>query len=166
MLLPVLLLMLGGCGGDGLAGALRSTGAAGTPDEFLVLPTRPLEMPTDMNALPPPVPGARNRVDYEPREIAVTGLTGRPAPAGTASGGALVAATGPVNPQIRTQLAVEDVQWRSRNRGRLLERWFRRDQEALVYQDMTLDAGAEYQRLRSYGVRQPTAPPAMVDENR
>ena len=94
-------LALGGCGEGGLAGGLRSAGVGGTPDEFMVLPTRPLEMPESFAALPPPTPGAVNRVDYRPHAEAVAGLTGRPAGAGS-GGGALVAAAGPRDPAIRT----------------------------------------------------------------
>ena len=61
-----------------LAGGLRSAGIGGKPDEFMVLPTRPLEMPESFAALPPPTPGAVNRVDYRPHAEAVSGLTGRP----------------------------------------------------------------------------------------
>ena len=47
-------LVLAGCGEGGVAGRLRSAGVAGKPDEFMVLPTRPLEMPQSFTALPPP----------------------------------------------------------------------------------------------------------------
>ena len=50
-------LALAACGGGGLAGALRSSGVTSTPDEFMVLPTRPLEMPDSFAALPTADPG-------------------------------------------------------------------------------------------------------------
>ena len=95
-------LALAGCGEGGIAGGLRSAGIGGKPDEFMVLPTRPLEMPESFAALPPPTPGAVNRVDYRPHAEAVSGLTGRPQVQGS-GGGALVAAAGPRDPAIRTR---------------------------------------------------------------
>jgi hypothetical protein len=156
-------LALGGCGGEGLAGGLRRAGVAGTPDEFMVLPTRPLEMPEDLGTLPPPTPGAVNRVDYRPHQEAVAGLTGRPTIA-AADGRGLVAAAGPRDPGIRAQLAVEDAAWRQGNHGgRLLERLFSKDREALLYRPMVLDAPAEFDRLRARGVGVPAAPPAVLE---
>ncbi|HPG21183.1 MAG TPA: DUF3035 domain-containing protein [Amaricoccus sp.] len=154
---------LAGCSG-GLAGALRSSGVKGTPDEFLVLPTKPLEMPQNLAALPVPMPGTANLVDYHPGPEAVAGLTGRAGPAGVANGNALVARAGGADPQIRTALAAEDVEYRRTHRGLLLERWFAKDQDALIYKDMTLDAGAEFQRLRARGYQVPSPPPSLVSE--
>jgi hypothetical protein len=102
-------------------------------------------------------------VDQNPRAEALAGLTGRPTIA-TASGEALVARTGQGAPGIRATLAAEDSVWRSENRGLLLERAFSRDQEALIYRDMTLNAGAEFERLRAQGVRIPPAPPTMLGQ--
>jgi hypothetical protein len=154
---------LGGCGEGGLAGALRSAGVAGKPDEFMVLPTRPLEMPQNLAALPPPTPGATNRVDYRPHLEAIAGLTGRP-PTAAASGAALVARAGPIDPNVRAELAAEDVVWRETHRGLLLERVFSGDRDALVYRDMVLNAPAEFERLRAIGVQVPAAPPAALTE--
>ena len=153
----------GGCAEGGVAGSLRAAGVGTAPDEFLVLPTRPLEMPQNLTALPPPTPGTLNRVDYRPRAEAIAGLTGRPqAPA--ASGAALVARAGPVDPSVRAQLAVEDAEWRANNRGLLLERVFSRDREELTYRPMRLDAAAEFERLRARGVQVPPAPPDLLGE--
>ncbi len=153
-------LALGGCQG-GLAGGLRSAGIGGTPDEFMVLPTRPLEMPESFAALPPPTPGTVNRVDYRPHTEAVSGLTGRPNVQGT-GGAALVAAAGPRDPAIRTQLAQEDVVWRQTHHGRLLERWFSTDREALIYRPMVLDAPLSFENQRAQGRQVPAAPPAAL----
>ncbi len=155
-------LTLAGCGEGGLAGGLRSAGVGASPDEFMVLPTRPLEMPQDLTALPPPLPGTVNRVDYQPKAEAIAGLTGRNAPAGTANGTALVARAGPRDPGIRAQLAAEDATWRETHHGLLIPRLLTRDKDALIYQPMVLDAAAEYDRLRAQGVRVPAAPPAVI----
>ncbi len=158
-------LVLSGCSGGGLAGFLRSSGATGTPDEFLVLPTAPLEMPTDLAALPPPVPGARNRVDIDPEELAVAGLTGTPGQVRTVSGAGLAARVGPSEPQIRTVLASEDAAYRADNPGRLLERLFDSDKEAVIYRGQILDAPVAFIDLRARGVEVPApSPSVMADE--
>lgn len=77
-----------------------------------------------------------------------------------ASGGALVARAGPVDPEVRARLAAEDATYRRQNRGRLLERLFSRDNpDATVYRDVQLDADAEFERVRARGVQVPAAPP-------
>jgi hypothetical protein len=156
---------IAGCGDGGLAGGLRSSGVGATPDEFMVLPTKPLELPDNLEArpLPPPVTGAANRVDYDPRAEALAGLTGRPTVA-TANGAALVARVGPGAPGIRATLAAEDQVYRSENRGLFFERMFSRDEEALTYRNMTLNSGAEFELLRAQGVRQPPAPPTLLGQ--
>jgi hypothetical protein len=151
-------LALAGCGEGGLLGGLRTTGAVSQPDEFMVLPTRPLEMPPNLAALPAPVPGATNRVAYRPRADAMAALSGRPAAEGAAAPG-LVARVGRTDPAIRTTLAAEDAEFRRANRPRLLDRWFRRDRGRIVYESVTLDADAEWRRLRAAGLRVPAAPP-------
>jgi hypothetical protein len=155
---------LGGCAEGGFAGSLRAAGVAGKPDEFMVLPTRPLEMPQNLAALPPPTPGVPNRVDYRPREEAIAGLTGRPGVPGTADGTVLVASAGPRAPGIRQTLAVEDVEWRQTHHGRLLERVFSRDKDALVYRPMVLDDAFAFEQMRGAGVGVPAAPPAVLED--
>lgn len=156
-------LALAACGEGGVAGALRSSGVTSTPDEFMVLPTRPLEMPENFAALPPPTPGAGNRVDYRPHAEAVAGLTGAPGPAGNADGSSLVAQAGPRQPGVRQTLAVEDVEWRDTHHGLLIPRLIAKDKDTVTYQPMILDAAAEFLRLRSSGVQQPAAPPNAID---
>ncbi len=152
--------LVSGCGDGGLAGGLRSAGVASSPDEFLVLPTKPLELPTNLAELPPPAPGTANRVDLQPEADAVAALTGRPAPAGSAAATTLVARSGPVDPEIRARLAAEDAAYRRANRGAILERLANRNEsDAVIYQDMQLDADAEFERLRARGIRVPAAPP-------
>ena len=158
--LAVAPLALGGCAEGGLAGGLRAAGIRGTPDEFMVLPTRPLEMPENLSALPPPTPGAVNRVDYRPRQEAVAGLTGRPA-VNTASGAALVAAAGPRDPAIRSELAAEDVEWRQTHHGLLLERVFsQRPRGARLPADGARRAGRvrPHARARRRGARRRRRP--------
>jgi hypothetical protein len=158
------MLALGGCAEGGLAGSLRAAGVAGTPDEFMVLPTRPLEMPANLAPLPPPTPGVPNRVDYQPLAEAVAGLSGRPGAPGNADGSALVAAAGPRDPSVRAELAVEDAEWRRTHRGRLLERLVVRDRELVAYGPMVLDAPLEFERMRASGVAVPAATPRALDQ--
>lgn len=157
-------LLLAGCGEGGVAGGLRRAGVTSKPDEFMVLPTRPLEMPSNFAALPPPTPGAPNRVDVQPHAEAVAGLSGRPGVAGNADGAALVAAAGPRDPAIRAELAAEDAHWRATHHGRLLERWFSKDREALVYRPMVLNAPGTFDQMRAAGVGVPAATPQALSE--
>jgi hypothetical protein len=164
MLLPAVL-ALGACS-NGFAGSLRASGIAGKPDEFMVLPTRPLEIPQDLSTLPVPQPGTANRVDYQPETIAVAGLTGQEGRVRTASGAPLLARAGAASrdPQIRARLAQEDLEYRRSNNGRLLERIFSRNKEALVYEDMTLDAGSAYEQMRARGLVDTAPPPNLLAE--
>jgi hypothetical protein len=153
-----LTLLAAGCGAGGLAGGLRPSGAGAQPDEFLVLPTRPLEMPPDLSALPPPTPGVRARVAYDPRAEAMAALGGRPA-AAAVGGEALVAAAGRADPAIRARLAAEDAAFRRESRPRPLDRLFGLASARAPYRAVTLDAERELARLRAAGVRTPAAPP-------
>lgn len=162
LLLGTAALLLGGCQNRNLVSGLRSAGVGGTPDEFMVLPTRPLKMPTDLAALPVPAPGTANLVDYEPRAEAVAGLSGKPTLA-TADGSGLVARSGSGAPGIRAEVAAEDAQYRADHPGLLLERAFARDKNALIYRRMTLEQAQEYERIRAAGIGVPAAPPALLD---
>ena len=156
-------LALAGCGEGGLAGGLRSAGVAGTPDEFMVLPTRPLEMPENFAALPPPTPGAANRVDYRPHAEAIAGLTGRPrAPD---AGGARAGRRGRARATRRSaaQLAAEDVTGGRPTAACCCERLIAERQAMIVdlRRPMVLDApGRVRAAARDPGVQVPAAPPA------
>jgi hypothetical protein len=158
-------LALGACAEGGVAGNLRAAGVGGSPDEFMVLPTKPLQMPTNLAALPPPAPGQPNLVDYHPTEEAVASLTGKARPAGTASAGTLIARAGPVDPNIRAQLAAEDVVFREENRGKFFPRLFASDPNDVIYRSVTLDAPDEFLRQRAAGVGVPAAPPMVLEED-
>lgn len=49
------------------------------PDAFVVMPTRALEIPRDLTALPPPAPGAASPLEADPRALAISALGGQPA---------------------------------------------------------------------------------------
>jgi hypothetical protein len=133
------------------------------PDEFSILPTRPLQAPPDYSALPQPTPGARNLVDPDPRADAYAALGGRAPAAGVpAADAALLAHAGRhgVDPAIRAQLAAEDLDFRQRNRGRLLERLFGVNVYHRTYaRAQGLDQHGELDRWRAVGRRTPAAPP-------
>lgn len=129
------------------------------PDEFAILPTKPLEMPKDFAQLPEPEPGARNLVDPAPLDDAVRALGGRPGAGG--SDGALVAAAGRngVAGNIREQLAAEDETFRGRNSPRLLERLFGTSTYHRVYGREALRSDPELERWRQADRRTPSATP-------
>jgi len=111
-----MLVALVGCGGgdaDPNLLNIRQPRSEG-PDEFAVLPTKPLEMPAD-RSLPPPTPGGTNRTDPTPQADATAALGGNATVLNRPSGdGALIAYTGRHgrNPQIREQLAAADLEFR------------------------------------------------------
>lgn len=131
-----------------------------TPDEFAILPTRPLQTPEDYAALPPPTPGGANRTDPNPQADAIAALGGN-IDRGVGADGALVAAATRYGVQrdIRGQLAVEDLDYRRKNDGRLLERLFNLNVYFDAYAPLSLDQHAELERLRRAGVRTVAAPP-------
>lgn len=135
------------------------------PDEFAIVPTRPLEMPASFAELPSPTPGLRNRADPDPRAEAVAALGGNPAALGLAAvpaadAGLVSRATRfGIEPDIRDRLAAEDLEFRRRNTGRFLERVFGVNVYFRAYRPLALDRYAELERWRAAGVRTPSAPP-------
>lgn len=137
-----------------------------TPDEFAILPTKPLTMPPDLAVLPTPTPGGANITDPTPMADAVGALGGNPAQLarqGVQAGDqALLAYAGRAgtDPAIRAQLAAADEAHRAANSRRLLETWARTSVYMRAYRPMMLDPHAEIDRWRRAGARTPTAPPA------
>ena len=131
-----------------------------SPDEFAILPSRPLEMPQGMAALPVPTPGGANRTDRQPEAEAIAALGGQ-AGAGRGADGALVATATRygIEENIRGRLAGEDLVWRRENDGRLLERLAGVNVYYDAYRRQSLDQYAELERLRRSGIRTVAAPP-------
>lgn len=159
-----LMLTLAACGsGDAEPNLLnikqpRSEG----PDEFAVLPTKPLQIPENIAALPAPTPGGRNLADPTPEADVALALGGNTEVLARRSGdGALIAYAGRhgVDPQIRSQLAAADLEYRRQNDGRLLERLFNVNVYFRAYEPMELDQYAELERLRRAGIRTSAVPP-------
>ena len=135
------------------------------PDEFSILPTKPLQAPTDFAALPPPTPGGGNLTDPTPDQDAVAALGGDPAilrrTGVPATDGGLLNHAGRygIDGSIRPQLAAADLEYRRENDGRLLERLFNVNVYFKAYRRYELDQYLELARLRRLGIRTPAAPP-------
>lgn len=136
-----------------------------TPDEFSILPTKPLEAPEDYASLPEPTPGGTNLVDPNPRGDAVAALGGNPdriEPGRIYAGEQTLISYSSrygVPADIRDTLAAEDLEWRRTNNGRLLERLFNVNVYFDSYKPMSLDQHLELERLRRLGIWTPSAPP-------
>ncbi|UWQ49849.1 DUF3035 domain-containing protein [Leisingera caerulea] len=160
-----------------LAGALAVSGCAqkglrvlqkpGTgPDEFLVLPTKPLSTPDNFSSLPAPTPGGANLTDVNPQAEAVAALGGKPgdlvAVSGVPSGdAALVTASSRygVEPGVRDTLAKEDAKFRHRNRhlGRI--KIVPVDRYEQLYRKQSIDPFAVSDQFRRAGAATPSSPP-------
>lgn len=123
------------------------------PDEFAIVPVKPLEMPVTADL---PTPGGANRADLTPLADGVAALGGRQtSPDGQfpAADGALVtyAARAGLSSDIRSVLAEEDAIFVKRRR-RLLG-------PELPYEEMRLDPYELIDLYRARGYRVPTPPP-------
>ena len=150
-----LALALAACAGDGRLHRLDAGAVA--PDEFSVIPMRPLVLPGTLD-LPPP--GGVNRADPNPRGDAMVALGGTDG-AGLAGDAALMAqvARHGTDPAIRATLAAEDAAFRSRAVALGGPNILARDRYFQAYARQALDAGAELDRFRAAGVATPSAPP-------
>lgn len=130
------------------------------PDEFSILPPKPLEMPESLAELPEPTPGGPNLTDPRPYDDAILALGGNPGAGGGGDGAPYNHATrGGITAGIRQALAAEDLEFRRKNDGRLLERVFNVNVYFKAYSDYALDQYAELERWRRAGARTPSAPP-------
>jgi hypothetical protein len=156
---------LAACGGrDGTLRDLRSFDRS--PEEFAIVPNKPLELPEGAIDLPPPTPGGANRTDLTPKADAVASLGGNPAatvargtaiPSGDAALVSTVSRFGR-DGDIRAELAATDLEFRKR---KSLFTWsvVPRDDYAAAYSAQTLDPYLWLEAYRRAGLRTPTAPP-------
>ena len=160
--LGLVLVALAACSrGDPTLLNLRAEGNG--PDEFGILPTRPLEMPENFQELPAPTPGGVNRADPDPEADLAEALGGNINRAAAGSQGLIsYAARFGVGQDIRETLAAEDLEFRRQNDGRLLERIASVNVYHRAYRPMSLDRYAELERLRAAGVWTPAAPPQEI----
>ncbi|SIO51308.1 Beta-barrel assembly machine subunit BamF [Rhodovulum sp. ES.010] len=155
---------LAGCSRDATPELMNLRSQTRGPDEFGVLPRKPLEMPQNLAELPAPTPGAPSRTDPTPEADAIIALGGNPARAVSGDRGLVshVSRFG-VSPSIRQTLAAEDLAYRRQNDGRLLERWFNVNVYFKAYRPQSLDQHAELERWRRAGARNVGAPPETAE---
>jgi hypothetical protein len=162
------MLALAGCSSDKTPSLMNIRSDTQGPDEFGILPPKPLEMPESLAELPEPTVGGANRTDPTPNADAIAALGGNLRSAGgvPAGDGALYSAAARygVTGDIRTVLAAEDLEYRRKNDGRLLERLFNVNVYYKAYRPMSLDQQAELWRWRRAGARTPSAPPPQAGE--
>jgi len=136
-----------------------------SPDEFRIVPAKPLQMPSDLKALPAPVPNGTNLADIDPIAEAVSVLGGNPAV--LKRGGIPVSDRAllryadryGVPPGIRDTLAAEDEALRQRATHGVLSGWLGGDRYYRLYKRWALEPFGELARLRAAGVKTPSAPP-------
>ncbi|MFM7334099.1 MAG: DUF3035 domain-containing protein [Tabrizicola sp.] len=161
------MITLAACGGKGDPQLMNLRSGPG-PDEFAIVPPKPLELPENLAELPEPTPGGFNRTDQNPEADAAIALGGNPKAAGgiPSSDAALYAHAGRfgLDGGIRATLASEDLEWRRDNNGRVLERLFNVNDYYKAYRKQRLDQQAELERWRALGVRNPSAPPRKPKE--
>lgn len=151
-----------GCSNKGLR-LLRAPGPG--PDEFMILPVKPLTAPTDYSSLPAPAPGRGNLVDPTPTSDAAVALGGRAEatrPGGIpAADGALVTAASRhgVDPDVRETLSEADAKFRKRQSRMTRFRLAPVDRYEQAYRRQALEPYPETERYRAAGAGTPTSPP-------
>lgn len=159
ILLGAAVLALSACDRNREPSLLNVKSSTEGPDEFAIVPNKPLQQPEPGAALPQPTPGGVNRADQTPFADAAVALGGSP-DGGIRDGGLVnYASRYGLTPGIRQQLAAEDLEYRRENDGRLLERLFNVNVYFKAYEKQSLDQYAELERLRRLGVRTVSAPP-------
>lgn len=153
--------LVSACGDTNLRN-LRSLGEG--PDEFAVVPNKPLQEPESYSALPPPTPGGFNRTDQRPLEDGIAALGGRatsPSAPIPGSDTALVNHTSRFGREgnIRATLAQADQEFRDRQRRLTNIRIFREDLYAQIYRRESLNPTAVATQFRRAGIPTPSAPP-------
>lgn len=156
----IALLVLSACGDNRAPPSLMNIRSTDGPDEFGIVPPKALSLPESLTDLPEPTPGGTNLTDPTPNEDAIAALGGRPG-SGVSGDAGLIGHAGRygVATDIRTTLAAADLDFRSRNRGRPLERLFSRNVYFRAYEGQSLNQQRELERWRAAGVRTVSAPP-------
>lgn len=138
----------------------------GQPEEFSIVPGKPLQEPDSYADLPNPTPGGANRTDQTPLQDAVAVLGGDPnrvvasGPGVGAGDQAIVSRASRFgrNPGVREQLAEEDLELR--RKGSLFTwKLFPEDEYNKAYRRQRLNPHLWVNRYRQAGVQTPTAPP-------
>ncbi len=154
---------IAGCSKTGLRN-LRAPGPG--PDEFMILPVKPLTAPQDYSTLPTPSPGSANLVDVNPIADAAVAMGGRAEAAESgaiaAADSALIAAASRngVEPDVRETLAEADAKFRKRQTRMTRFRLFPVDRYEQAYRRQALEPFPETERYRAAGAGTPTSPPS------
>ena len=157
------LVAVAGCSQQGLRD-LRPNGPG--PDEFMILPNKPLTAPKDYQVLPAPTPGGGNLVDPQPKADAVVALGGKASaltPGGVpAADSALVsrASRYGVPANTRVALAETDAEFRKRQSRWTRIRLFPVDRYEQAYRREALNPFDITNRSRRAGIGTPSSPPA------
>lgn len=135
------------------------------PDEFIIVPAKPLEQPESFSALPEPTPGGFNRTDQRPLEDSVAALGGqRTSPNAPIPGsdGALInhASRFGRDANIRATLAAADAQFRKRQSRLTQIRIIQEDSYAQAYRREAIRPARVAEQFRRAGIPTPTAPPS------
>ncbi len=155
----VTLFLLSACSSDDAR--LRDLYDVGTgPEEFAVLPSKPLTIPSNLNNLPVPDLAAGNLADPTPKLDLIEMLGGSidnsiSIPAKDKNLLKYVSRAG-VDTNIREELAKEDRKFLRRMGVLTSVKLFRVDRYNQIYRKMTLSAPKELERWRSLGVRTPS----------
>lgn len=139
---------------------LRSSGDG--PDEFSIVPNKPLETPESFAYLPPPTASGSSRADATPQKDVFAALGGSAeVTASRSSEAGMLRYTSRFgrSPTIREELAASDLDFRRRNDSRFLERFANVSKYFEVYASQSLDQDAELERFRAAGFPTPAAPP-------
>lgn len=165
----IAVLAMSACGNKNKDPELMNIRPSGNgPDEFTILPTKPLQTPDFAAALPSPTPGGINITDPTPKADAVAALGGNPDRVAQRGDGSIGRGDATLvsharrfgaNGAIRQALAAEDLEFRRKNNGRVLERLFNLNVYFRVYKKVSLDKYRELERFRRLGIRTPSAPP-------
>ncbi|WP_297772227.1 DUF3035 domain-containing protein [uncultured Roseovarius sp.] len=153
--------VLAGCGGRDDVTLTRIRQSGNGPDEFSIIPGKPLQTPEDFARLPAPNPGGANLTDQNPLGDGIAALGGSRTATQGAGNAAIVNHVNRYGETsgIRQTLAAEDKELR-RQHGRVdVLRFLPGDDYTQAYRRHWLDAHREERRLRNRGVLTPASPP-------
>ena len=168
--LLVLVMVLSACGSrDKEVVLTRLKNDGNGPDEFSIVPGKPLQEPANYTTLPQPTPGGVNLTDQNPLADGAIALGGNPgANRGiSAADGALVnhSRRFGVFAGVRETLRREDTEIR-RQHGRVNVLRIGPDNYSAAYRRQWLDSKEETARLRSLGIPTPSSPPIRPGRRR
>lgn len=156
-------LLLAACSGSGEPPVTLQEASLknGAPDEFLVLPQRPLTVPEDLETLPEPDPNAGSLVEIDPFVEARKAVGGNGGgTSASAADNAILAAARTVGrtPNIREELAAETDAKLTRGRGILgfFDRFRIAPRKRTAFNDQKLDAIGELKKRQAQGVKTPS----------